>query len=82
MASNAGTKGRKKDRAVKSAFSTLPSSLKRSSPHSSASTVSREDKVQYICPICDEPILDAVGKDAGHDSVECSGTCATWLHRC
>ena len=38
--------------------------------------------MQYICAICDEPILDAVGKDAGHDSVECSGTCATWLHRC
>ena len=82
MASNAGTKGRKKDRAVKSAVSTIPSSLKRSPPHSSASAVSKEDKVHYICPICDEPIVDAVGNDAGHDSVECSGTCATWLHRC
>ena len=26
--------------------------------------------------------MDTIGNDAGHDSVECSGTCATWLHRC
>ena len=33
-------------------------------------------------PICDDVIVDAVGKKSGHDSVECNGACSTWLHRC
>jgi len=57
-------------------------------PVTSASTGSKKDgpspggkKDSHICPICDNAIRDAVGKRAGHEAVECSGSCSTWLHR-
>ena len=34
-----------------------------------------------ICPICNDAIKEAVGRRPGHDTVECSGTCSTWIHR-
>lgn len=49
---------------------------------SSASTLQLEDKKgQFTCPICDDVITDAGGSKCGQDSVECSGTCSTWLHK-
>ena len=41
----------------------------------------REIKGRFVCPICDEVILDAVGSKPGDDSIQCDGVCATWLHR-
>ena len=34
-----------------------------------------------VCPICDVVIKESVGRRQGDDAVECSGTCATWVHR-
>lgn len=42
----------------------------------------RVEEGQFICPICLDPIVEAVGKKAGDDAIECDGSCATWLHRC
>ena len=41
----------------------------------------RRKKGQFVCPICDDVIVDAVGKKSGHESVECNGLCSSWLHR-
>ena len=38
-------------------------------------------KEKFICPICDDVIVDAVGNKSGDDSIQCDGRCATWLHR-
>ena len=36
----------------------------------------------HICPICDSAIKDSAGKRVGgQDAVECSGSCAIWLHK-
>ena len=34
-----------------------------------------------ICPICDNVIRESTGRRQGHDAVECSGVCSSWLHR-
>ena len=34
-----------------------------------------------VCPICDVVIKETVGRRQSDDAVECSGTCATWVHR-
>ena len=41
----------------------------------------KSKKAQCTCPICDDLILEAVGKKAGDEAVECDGSCAAWLHR-
>ena len=43
---------------------------------------SKNKRGPFVGPICDDVIVDAVGKKSGHDSVECNGACSTWLHRC
>ncbi len=35
----------------------------------------------YICPICEEAIVDATKTTEGQASVFCVGKCCTWLHR-
>ena len=37
----------------------------------------RRKKGQFVCPICDYVIVDAVGKKSGHESVECNGLCSS-----
>ena len=34
-----------------------------------------------ICCICDEVVREACGRKPGDEAIECSGTCAGWLHR-
>ena len=34
-----------------------------------------------VCPVCEDPILDAKGRRKGQDAIFCNGTCQTWLHR-
>ena len=36
---------------------------------------------KIICPICAEPVEDAVGKKKGHESAFCDGECKEWVHR-
>ena len=38
-------------------------------------------KQKFICPICQDIIIDATNKKDGHDSIFCDGHCQTWLHR-
>ena len=35
----------------------------------------------HICPICEDPVLDAKGHKKGQDAIFCDGTCQSWLHR-
>lgn len=35
----------------------------------------------FICPVCDELIIDGSDGDPGQESIECEGKCLTWLHR-
>ena len=35
----------------------------------------------FICPICEEAVVDPSSKNVGHDSIFCEGTCKAWLHR-
>lgn len=37
--------------------------------------------MKYVCPICDDEIVDATASRSGEDSIQCDGKCATWLHR-
>ena len=37
-------------------------------------------KKSQVCPICEELILDAVGRKPGHDSIKCKGTFSSWMH--
>jgi len=55
----------------------------QSSPTGSSVTILKKtaSKEKFICPICDEVIVDAVGSKCGDDSIQCDGRCATWLHR-
>ena len=62
----------------------------KNSPLNSPLTTSRNNvkpgaksatTVQFKCPICENLILEAVGKKQGQDAVQCDGDCATWLHR-
>lgn len=48
---------------------------------SSSSQQSASGRSQCRCPICEELILDAVGRKPGQAAVECDGSCAAWLHR-
>ena len=34
-----------------------------------------------MCPVCCDPIEDAVGKKKGQDAVFCDGSCQDWIHR-
>ena len=36
----------------------------------------KKEQKQCICPLCEDPILDAVGKKAGHNAVFCDGSCS------
>ena len=38
-------------------------------------------KHKVVCPICDDPIEDAVGSKKGQDTILCDGPCKSWLHR-
>lgn len=51
------------------------------SPSTQSMKPSKDKKGQFTCPICLDPILEAVGRKAGDDAIECDGSCATWLHR-
>ena len=55
-------------------------SSKTCQPDTSPTSMNR-NKECFFCPICDEVILDAVGNKPGEDSIQCDGSCATWLHR-
>ena len=33
--------------------------------------------VVFTCPLCEDPLKNAVGNKSGEDSVECEGSCAT-----
>lgn len=54
-------------------------SLNMSSETTATSAKAKKDT--FICPICDNIIKEAVGKRQGQDAIECSGSCATWLHK-
>lgn len=38
-----------------------------------------KDKSPFICPVCDEQIIDGTDEDPGQESIECEGKCLTWL---
>ena len=61
----------KSKRAIAPTVKVLPCQLvsKRSSTH------------KFICPICDDAIVNCSSKDKGQDVVFCDGHCNTWLHR-
>ena len=62
-------------------FSAMTSKSK-TSLHSSPLTATVRKK-KFVCPICELAIEDAVVKKPRQDSVQCDGTCDTWLHtRC
>ena len=40
----------------------------------------KDGKVKYHCTICDEIIMDSVGKKNVQLSIQCDGLYTTWLH--
>ena len=57
-----------------------------STSHSAPSRTSSSNKTankspKVICPVCCDPIEDAVGKNKGQDSIFCDGPCQEWIHR-
>ena len=51
------------------------------STNSPLSSSKQEPPQKFVCPICDEFIIDDVSDKSGQDSVYCDGVCLTWLHR-
>ena len=47
----------------------------------SSSTTLKQKRKESVCPICEEPILEAKGRRKGQDAIFCDGTCHSWLHR-
>ena len=39
------------------------------------------ERTEHICPICEDPVLDAKGRKKGQDAIFCDGTCQSLLHR-
>lgn len=56
-------------------------SLKLKSTKTAKDKVKPKDKSAIICPICDEPIIDASAKNDGQESILCESKCNSWLHR-
>ena len=46
-----------------------------------AKTTKKSEKTSITCPICLEPIKDAIGNRKGEDSIYCDGLCDSWVHR-
>ena len=51
---------------------------KRKSNTPKASLSSKSKANRYICPVCDEVIMDG---RKGHESIHCDGFCQQWFHR-
>ena len=41
----------------------------------------RRERGIYVCPICNETILNTTKTKKGHDAIFCEGVCDSWLHR-
>ena len=44
------------------------------------SSSKRLDSCTINCPICRDPVKDAVGNKKGHDAIYCDGLCKQWIH--
>lgn len=58
----------------------MVSSSIKSGPTRKTAVTNKKDS-QCVCPVCCDPIEDAVGKKKGQDAVFCDGSCQEWIHR-
>ena len=63
------------------ASSKLPKVSSSTSSNATNRKLNGKVKIEHICPICEDPILDAKGRRKGKDASFCDGTCQAWLHR-